>query len=272
MKFRLASFPSAAIATMVALPPKGLVFALEVSSAPSDIPSSVPSSLPSSNPTLSSAPSDIPSSVPSSLPSSNPTLSSAPSSVPSEGPSNSSSPTDAPSVDCVDDDTFRVNNNPSLSCSWVGTWKTEERCLLGKGKKAYDFCVATCNAACQPPPTMGPTFIASNNRCQNDDSWKYKFSGQGCDWVAVKPRRRCKKFDPSTDVKAKVACPGACDLRCICKNTRREFKFKGIPNSGCKDLTRTGGDCYAPAGINGKRIAADFCPARCDDCYPVEIK
>lgn len=231
------------------------------SSIPSYSPSQTPSTMPSTTPSL--FPSFVPSQTPSIMPSSNPSLSREPSMEPSVFPSS------APSIDCVNDENFRVNGVEKYSCAWVAKFKTNRRCQLGRDVKAYDACPGVCNPLCRPgtgPPTTAPSFAPVENRCVNDSTFLVAgYANGNCDWVEMRSRQRCKLEDVG-GVKAKDACPGACNLRCTCKNFRGRFRVGLDSKKACKNINNKA-DCLKSAGTKGK-IVADFCPRKCNNCYP----
>jgi len=115
------------------------------------------------------------------------------------------------------------------------------------------------------PPTSAPSAQPPMNPCTNMEDFAVGGKKKkNCKWVKDKPLQRCQLKDAS-GLKAKDACPMACDRRCSCKNFRSSFKFGESGRTSCKKIKPRKGDCLKNAGQKG--IAADFCPLKCKDCY-----
>ena len=67
----------------------------------------------------------------------------------------------------------------------------------------------------QSVPTLSPTFQV-RGECENSELWR--FDGdviKTCKtYVAVKPKKRCKKVQPGTKKKLKFFCPSTCKRKC----------------------------------------------------------
>lgn len=112
---------------------------------------------------------------------------------------------------------------------------------------------------------FAPSFAPVENRCQNDPTFLVEGEANGnCEWVAMRSRQRCKL----KDMGGTKACPGACNLRCRCKNFRGKFRVE-LESTKCKNINNKT-DCLKTAGTNGK-VVADFCPRKCNNCYPWKI-
>lgn len=224
-------------------------------------PSEEPSSSPSLPPSISFSPSSIPSSVPSLKPST----------FPSETPSNNFF-SNSPTVDCKDDVNFLLNKNKRLTCDWIGRRKTDYRCnLMNKftNLPASFYCPATCNPDCRATqsPTVSPTFQPSiKSPCEDMDGFKYNDSSKkDCNWVSAAPTKRCRKKDKFTGLRAKDACPSTCNRRCTCRNSKVTFKVRGKPKT-CKTVRKK--QCNLK--VTKKRVVADLCPRKCQDCYKLK--
>jgi len=115
------------------------------------------------------------------------------------------------------------------------------------------------------PPTSAPSAQPPMNPCTNMEDFAVGGKKKkNCKWVKDKPLQRCQLKDAS-GLKAKDACPMACDRRCSCKNDGGLFKVDGKKTS-CRKIKRGNGDCLKKAGKK-KEIVADFCPSKCKDCY-----
>jgi len=200
--------------------------------------------------------------------------SSSQSSSPSSQPIPSSSPSSSSTIDCIDDLDYRANGKENQSCEWVAKRNTRKRCDLGgkvKEDQANFFCRLTCNPACEPPPapTAAPTFKPSvEPPCKDVEEFVINGVVRNCKWTGKFENVRCKRLTES-GIKVSDACPSVCDRRCTCTNTSKIFPFENKKRT-CKLILKRKGDCLKKAGR--KKIVADFCPRKCLDCYPEELR
>jgi len=200
--------------------------------------------------------------------------SSSPSSSPTSQPIPSASPSSSSTIDCTDDPDYRVNGKKKQSCEWVAKRNTRKRCDLGgkvEEEQANFFCRLTCNPACEPPPapTAAPTFKPSiEPPCKDIEEFVINGVVRNCKWTGKFDNVRCKRTTES-GIKVSDACPSVCDSRCTCTNTKKIFPFENKKRT-CRLILKRNGDCLKNAGR--KKIVADFCPRKCDDCYPEELR
>eukprot|EP00534_Pseudo-nitzschia_fraudulenta_P016334 CAMPEP_0201251764 /NCGR_PEP_ID=MMETSP0852-20130820/66528_1 /ASSEMBLY_ACC=CAM_ASM_000632 /TAXON_ID=183588 /ORGANISM="Pseudo-nitzschia fraudulenta, Strain WWA7" /LENGTH=457 /DNA_ID=CAMNT_0047551377 /DNA_START=102 /DNA_END=1475 /DNA_ORIENTATION=- len=169
---------------------------------------------------------------------------------------------------CVDDANFRLNDKERLGCVWVSK-KRDTRCALvhkAQSQPASAYCRGTCSESCfteEPTvaPTTEPTFTPSDgSRCLDDDN--FIIGKKSCKWVGKNPTKRCAKKSDGSGTRAMDACPSVCNLRCTCANSKKSFKFEKS-RVLCKIMRKE--HCKA---ASGKKIVADHCPRKCNDCYP----
>jgi len=143
-------------------------------------------------------------------------------------------PTFSSIFDCTNDHTFRLNGNKKKDCGWVGEKRTRYRCKLrdkGSKRKVLALCPLTCKKKCAPFRTNAPSPAPTPEVlkfCYQDDP-KFRFKGnpkKDCLWARQYPTGRCGKKDQKNEKRVRESCPSACNLRCVCKNTRK-FKVKG---------------------------------------------
>ena len=156
--------------------------------------------------------SSVPSSMPSSAPSQDP--SSKPSTVPSLVPS--SSPSVVPTTGCSNDLDFKFQGDSSKTCDSYTAIKPRKRCKKKVantgGKRISYFCPATCKKECKIP----------RGKCENVKTFRLQGQKLTCDlYVAVKPRKRCKKKVQGKKnkvtgklKKVKFFCPATCKKKC----------------------------------------------------------
>ena len=146
-------------------------------------------------------------------------------------------------------------------CEWVGR-KPSVRCemVIAKDhkKKAKDYCPCVCTSR--------------RNFCVDEAGFfREKSQRESCEWVGENPKERCKLPDKLNPKKrAEDACPSVCNSRCYCRDDEDSFRFRSQKNFSCDKIMPK--DCLKKAGRRHKRqgqlrIAADFCPKKCNSCY-----
>eukprot|EP00534_Pseudo-nitzschia_fraudulenta_P010808 CAMPEP_0201204002 /NCGR_PEP_ID=MMETSP0851-20130426/168018_1 /ASSEMBLY_ACC=CAM_ASM_000631 /TAXON_ID=183588 /ORGANISM="Pseudo-nitzschia fraudulenta, Strain WWA7" /LENGTH=254 /DNA_ID=CAMNT_0047492043 /DNA_START=112 /DNA_END=873 /DNA_ORIENTATION=- len=103
----------------------------------------------------------------------------------------------------------------------------------------------------------------SDQTCKDSEDFLFRDNpDKGCKWATKRSAKRCKKTDEGTGILVADACPSACDLRCTCRNKRKEFQFNE-KSTRCNKIEES--DCSSVAD-NGNNLA-DMCPKKCKDCY-----
>jgi hypothetical protein len=201
------------------------------------------------------------------------------------------SPTSAPTFQdrdaCENSATFGYDGNVTRTCDAFVALKPRKRCKKvqpGTGKHLRFFCPRTCKSKCQNAPTASPT---DRGECQNSVDFGYEGNAtRTCDaYVALKPRKRCKKEQPGTGGKRlRYFCPATCKDRCKntdaptvtpttsptdrgeCQNSV-DFGYEGNVTRTCDAFVAVHPlkRCKKEQpGTGGKRVRY-FCPATCKD-------
>ena len=121
---------------------------------------------------------------------------------------------------------------------------------------------ATSNAGLDQTPALERPSSRFLSKCVNKSGYEFKNkAGKSCEWVGNK-KKRCRKKDKINEIDVADACPGKCDLKCRCKNSRVAFKFEGQGKT-CKTMKMR--DCGVE--IKGGKTVQDYCPKKCKVCY-----
>mmetsp|Transcript_10631 Transcript_10631/g.25179 ORF Transcript_10631/g.25179 Transcript_10631/m.25179 type:complete len:158 (+) Transcript_10631:162-635(+) len=107
----------------------------------------------------------------------------------------------------------------------------------------------------------------SDCNCFNDGSFRLNGKmNRDCNWVRKKQGKRCSKKDKATQKLVKDICPLACNMRCLCKNSKKSFKSDGDVMK-CKDVKKKK-QCKQDATSKAFQgsIVADLCPKKCGVC------
>merc|ERR1712232_524607 len=270
------------------------------SSSPSASPtlSSVPSATPSFRPTVSMKPtfkgqtyepSDTPSASPSASPSEAPssTPSASPSSTPSVSPSSTPTlpggPSAAPSVNCVDDPDFLLNGNENRNCEWArdNPDRVDIRCAKVDSVTnvaVADACPLSCNPECEefvptPTPETSEPTISPEAQCGEDDPTPFFLTNnpqrvRNCEWVGSNNRKRetrCNR-EATDEESVSTKCTFTCQLRCVCKNSKKGFRLNGEGGVKCRNVTRN--QCDQGVRFQGRNTSVkERCPKKCNYCY-----
>jgi len=138
---------------------------------------------------------------PSTSPSSSPSVT--PSMAPSEYPSTtpSSAPSNNPTITCINNDNYVIDNDPIKTCKWVRL-KNFRRVVQCKKRIVHVNCPVSCGVCCRDDPTY--TLVTDGGFTKD------------CAWIAKQPNPRTKYCDTfnSGDM-VRNACPATCN---ICKS------------------------------------------------------
>jgi len=119
-----------------------------------------------------------------------------PSVTPSDKPTSS---TDAPTVVCLNSDTFRYNGNDKKDCQWIRNEEDRRVKICSKSIEAHDNCPQSCGLCCEDDASY--TFETDNSGMQD------------CDWLSKKTVRQetyCEEWSNGSTVQN--ACPETCGL------------------------------------------------------------
>jgi len=143
----------------------------------------------------SSVPSDSPTITPSIVPSMKPSI------LPSNGPSimPSSVPSGNPTFTCVNDDKYKIDNDPIKTCKWVRN-KEFRRISYCQREDVNINCPVSCGVCCRDDPTY--TLVIDLGKTQD------------CAWIAKHPNPRANKYCDTYNSGQMVrdACPSVCDF------------------------------------------------------------
>jgi len=121
-------------------------------------------------------------------------------------------------------------------------------------------------------PSFSPTLTPAN-LCKNRP--RFKFQGKDCDWVAIKPDARCnkkvkkRKKKKTIKKKFKFFCPGACNPRCSCRNSKKDIKLKDkTKKTKCFKVGLKNCDKLMTFRDGGKfHLVSDVCAKECGTCF-----
>jgi len=186
-------------------------------------------------------------------------------SQPSSAPSLDPGP---PTINCINDDSFRLDGNKKKDCAWVAKKYTNNRCMRtdeASNQLVKFFCPLVCKEEC--------IFV---RYCSEDDQ-EFRLNNnpkKDCDWVASKAHKRCRKKDKNTKEQVSESCVSACNLRCLCQDSRKAFISNDLPKRCVNVIEGNQNQCSKMATArNDKTVVksvAEFCPKKCGICYQTE--
>lgn len=189
---------------------------------------------------------------------------------------------------CKDDMSFRFQGNPDKSCNWVAM-KPDKRCDksdVNDEKTVKEACPVTCDACddddySTSSPTGAPTG-GTAPQCHDDMSFRFQGNpDRSCNWVAMKPAKRCGKSDINDEKTVKEACPVTCDA-CDdddsstpsptaaptsppCEDDT-SFHFQGNPDKSCNWVAMKPAKRCDKSDVNDEKTVKEACPVSCGLC------
>eukprot|EP00536_Pseudo-nitzschia_multiseries_P015903 jgi/Psemu1/219505/e_gw1.979.4.1 len=207
-------------------------------------------------------------------------------------------------MDCTNDGSFRLDGKKNRDCNWVAKKNTRRRCQQtdrASKLRVKFFCPLFCKEKCKRlHQSSAPSPLPLHPSCPPNNP-DFRFNGhprKDCAWAAKQPEKRCgleveeENHENTIDggiskskKKVREWCPSACDLSCVCKNSKKPFELEHDDAGtalGCKTI-KTKAQCNHNATTignsnsnsnsssnngksKGKKLVADFCPKKCGTC------